>query len=73
MSKKKCKSVCVNLTSTGALIQTAELVYYDKLIVFLKSVDIANIHDFATEFCNGLESFDETVAHADNCLHMCLH
>ena len=62
MSKKKYKSVCVNLTSTGAPVQTAKLVYYDKLIAFIKSVDIANIHDFATEFCNGLESFEETVS-----------
>ena len=50
------------LTSTGGSVQTAKLVYYDKLIAFIKSVDIANIHDFATEFCNGLESLEEPVS-----------
>ena len=55
-------SVCVNLTSTGGSVQTAKLYYYDKLIAFIKSVDIANIHDFATEFCNGLESLEEPVS-----------
>ena len=72
MSKKKYKSVCVNLTSTGAPVQTAKLVYYDKLIAFIKSVDIANIHDFATEFCNGLESFEETVSGSHRELSTCV-
>ena len=40
MSKKKYKSVCVNLTSTGGSVQTAKLVYDVKLKAFIKSVDM---------------------------------
>lgn len=50
LSKKKHKSVCVNLSSTGSSVQTVKLVYYDKLIDFIKSVDIANIHDFTDNY-----------------------
>jgi hypothetical protein len=50
LSKKKYKSVCVNLSSTGSSVQTVKLVYYDKLIDFIKSVDIANIHDFTDNY-----------------------
>ena len=61
LSKKKYKSVCVSIRSTGQSVVTAKLVYYDKLVHFIKSEDIANIHDFPTEFCKGLESLEEPV------------
>jgi hypothetical protein len=58
--RKKYKSVCINLASES--VQNAKLVYYDKLVAFIKSVDIANVYDFATEFCIGLEGLEEPVS-----------
>lgn len=66
LSKEKYKSVCVNIRSlkfgpSGQSIVNPKLVYYDKLIAFIKSVDIENICDFPTEFCKCLETLDEPV------------
>ena len=59
LSKKKYKSVSVNIWFTGQSVITGKLVYYNKRVHFIKSEDIENIHDFPTEFCKGLESLEE--------------
>ena len=40
----------------------AKLVYCDKLIAFVKSVDIDNIKDFSSDFCQGLEAFEDPIS-----------
>ena len=61
LSKRKYKSVSKNISCTGESVHSPKLVYYDKLIAFIKSVEIANVHDFPTDFCKDLESLDEPV------------
>lgn len=63
MSKEKYKSVCRNIrTNVDKSLANPKLVYYDKLIAFIKSGDVHNIHDFASEFCTAEKSeFEEPV------------
>ncbi len=67
LSKEKYKDVCRSLvqdtgTEASASVPNTKLVYYDKLIAFVKSVDINNIKDFAYDFCQGLEAFEDPVS-----------
>ena len=51
ISKKKYKSISRNVKATvGQSLSNPKLVYYDKLIAFIKPVDVQNVHDFASEF-----------------------
>lgn len=53
MSKEKYKSVCRNIkTEAESSLMNPKLIYYDKLIAFIKSEDVHNINDFASEFCS---------------------
>ena len=66
-SKEKYKAICrsiisVPCTESSPTITNAKLVYYDKLIAFVKSVDIDNIKDFSDAFCQGLEAFEDPVS-----------
>ncbi len=67
LSKEKYKDVCRSLvqdtgTEASASVPQSKLVYYDKLIAFVKSVDINNIEDFSYDFCQGLEAFEDPVS-----------
>ena len=74
MAKEKYKSVCRNIkTNVDKSVANPKLIYYDKLIAFIKSEDVQNIHDFASEFCTAetLE-FEEPVhgSFRDFCSYM---
>lgn len=72
ISKDKYKSVCRNIVismksnpswQSGSGIFNPKLVYYDKLIAFVKLLDIDNIHDFSSKFCQlGLEAFEDPIS-----------
>ena len=67
LSKEKYKAICrkiisVPCTESSPTNTNAKLVYYDKLIAFVKSVDIDNIKDFSDAFCQGLETFEDPVS-----------
>ena len=53
----------MNLASTNSGIHNSKLLYYDKLIAFIKSTnDIDNIRDFALDFCDdNCERFEEHI------------
>lgn len=62
LAKKKYKSICRNVKATvGQSITNPKLVYYDKLIAFIKSVDVQNVHDFASEFNKDTSKFEEPI------------
>ena len=66
--------MCRNIkTNVDKSVANPELIYYDKLIAFVKSEDVQNIHDFASEFCTAetLE-FEEPVHESfrDFCSYM---
>ena len=63
LSKEKYKAVCRNIQTTfGEGISIPKLVYYDKLIAFIKSINLDNVRDFAGTFCNAEASkFEEHV------------
>ena len=63
MANEKYKSVCRNIkTNVDKSLPNPKLVYYDKLIAFIKSEDIRNVHDFASEFCTADKvEFEEPV------------
>ena len=72
LAKRKYKSISRNVKATvGESITNPKLVYYDKLIAFLKSVDVKNVHDFASEFNDGSE-FEEPIngAYRDFCTYI---
>ncbi|XP_028394468.1 uncharacterized protein LOC114518661 [Dendronephthya gigantea] len=67
LSKEKYKAICrsiisVPCTESSPSVSSAKLVYYDKLIAFVKSVDIDNIKNFSNDFCQGLEAFEDPVS-----------
>lgn len=78
ISKDKYKSVCRNIVTSvnsgqsGSGIFNPKLVYYDKLIAFVKSLDIDNIHNFSSKFCQGLEAFEDPISgsYRDFCSYM---
>lgn len=73
LAKEKYKSICRNIKITGHSIANPKLVYYDKLIGSIKSVDIDNVHDFASAFCKDiLSEFEEQVsgAYRDFCSYV---
>ena len=49
-----------------------KLVYYDKLIAFIKSVDVQNVHDFEPEFNKERSKFEEPIngSYRDFCSYM---
>ena len=60
-------------TNVGKSVANPKLVYYDKLIAFIKSEDVHNIHDFASEFCSVEDSEFEEPVHGsfrDFCSYM---
>lgn len=63
LSKEKYKAICRNIqTKFSESLSTPRLVYYDKLIAFIKSVNLDNVHDFATTFCKAnIGEFEEQV------------
>ena len=62
LAKKKYKSICRNVTATvDQSIINPRLVYYNKLIAFIKSVDVQNVHDFESEFNKERSKFGEPI------------
>ena len=63
LSKEKYKAICRNIQAKfGKGISTPKLVYYDKLIAFIKSVNLDNVQDFAGTFCNvDASKFEEPI------------
>ncbi len=63
LSKEKYKAICKNIQAkVGEGISTPKLVYYDKLIAFIKSVNLDNIQEFAGIFCKADENkFEEPI------------
>lgn len=49
-----------NYIDTHCIINP-KLVYYDKLIAFIKSVDVQNVHDFEFEFNKERSKFEEPI------------
>ena len=74
LAKEEYKSIYRNIkTTVGHSIENPKLVYYDKLVAFIKSVDIDSVHDFASEFCKDiLGEFEEHVrrAYRDFCSYL---
>lgn len=74
LTKEKYKSICRNMAAVSTSVSSStdsepnfsnvyspKLVYYDKLIAFIKSIDMGNIKDFAVEFCHGFDRLEEQV------------
>lgn len=73
LAKEKYKSICRNIkTKLDQSLPNPRLVYYDKLIAFIKSEDVHNVHDFASKFCTDKAEFDEPVhgSFRDFCTYM---
>lgn len=65
MTKEKYKSVCRNIVATVpncSNIFNPKLLYYDKLIAFIKSANnVDNIKDFSSDFCQQCDKLEEQV------------
>ena len=74
LTKEKYKSTCRNVATVSTSVSSStdsepnfsnvfcpKLVYYDKLIAFIKSINMGNIKDFAVEFCHGFDRHEEQV------------
>lgn len=74
LSKEKYKAICRNIQAKfGESISSPKLVYYDKLIAFIRSVNLDNVHDFASAFCKSCKGeFEEPVngAYRDFCSYI---